>query len=164
MNTPTTPPHSVKDPSARMAIMAWLSGFVGMGLFSLLSTQSVLITLIIGAMGGTCALVLVYPDAPYSNPSVMMGQLFSTILGWLFIHHFGAYWSAPMILLGTVLSCLTVFNAYRISSDMHPIQATIRQHTCWGFLFFPNIFSTIAVIAYATHLNNSVQCNSPQQT
>ena len=157
MNTPNT-----QNPSARMAMMAWLSGFVGMGLFSLLSTQSVLITLIIGAMGGTCALVLVYPDAPYSNSSVMTGQLFSTVLGWLFIYHFGAYWSAPMILLGTVLSCAAVFNAYRISSDTHPIQATIRQHTCWGFLFFPNIFSTIAVIAYATHLNNSVQRNFPQ--
>ncbi len=154
MNPSNTAISSATDLNFRVEIFVWIVGFVCMGLLGLWFTESILIGLIIGALGGTCGLVLAFPEAPYAASSVLMGQFFSTILGWFFAHQFGTYWSTPVIVMGTVLACVTIFNAYYTPTDTHPVQARIRQHTCWGFLFFPNIFSTIAVIAYATHLNN----------
>lgn len=143
-------------------IFAWMVGFIGMGLFGLWLTESILIGLIIGALGGTCSLVLTFPEAPYADPCVLIGQFFSTILSWFFVDQFGTYWSTPMIVIGTVLACIVIFNAYYTPIDTHPVQARIRQHTCWGFLFFPNILSSIVIIAYAVHLNNSAPRHFPQ--
>ncbi len=157
MQTHPTIPQATDHSELYRLMGAWLCGFIVLGVLALIFTQSILITLIIAALGATCTSVLIFPEAPYCNASVLTGQLFSTLLSWIFIEHFGVYWTAPTILLGTALSCTMLFNAYRTHQNTHPIQAKIKQHVSWGFLFFPNIFSTIAVIFYATYLNTTLK-------
>ena len=144
--------------NSKAVSLAWLGAFIAISAVALLSSQLSYL-LILGSFGASCVVLFAYPDVPFSQPrNVILGHLFSSLTGLIFISIFGVAW---WVLAAAVASAIAIM---MLTRTVHPpagsnpviiwIMAASHADLSWQFLLFPTLVGAIVITLVALIYNN----------
>ena len=144
--------------NSKAVLLAWLGAFIAISAVALLSSQLSYL-LILGSFGASCVVLFAYPDVPFSQPrNVILGHLFSSLTGLIFISIFGVAW---WVLAAAVASAIAIM---MLTRTVHPpagsnpviiwIMAASHADLSWQFLLFPTLVGAIVITLVALIYNN----------
>ena len=144
------------QPSHKNVLLAWLGGVLAIAAVAAL-TDAMSTVLLLGSFGASCVLVFGYPDVPFSQPrNVVVGHVFSSALGLVFLHLFGPTWWAVALAVGTAIAVMMVTRTVHPPAGSNPVIVFLSQPG-WGFLLFPTLLGALVIVCVALAYNNATR-------
>lgn len=149
-------------PSRQNILLAWLGGFITIGLIAGLS-QNFQVALILGSFGASCVLVFGFPDAPFSQPrNLVLGHFLSSLVGLSFLALFGATWWALALAVATAIALMMATRTVHPPAGSNPVIVFLMCPS-WEFLLFPTLSGSLLILLVAlVYLNLSRNSNYPK--
>ena len=143
-------------PPLKAVGLAWGGGFLAIavlaGLAQLSGTAWVL-----GSFGASCVLVFGFPDVPFSQPrNVVLGHLFSSLIGLLFLKLLGPSWWAMAAATATAIAVMMATRTVHPPAGSNPVIVFLTRPE-WSFMLFPTAFGVLLLVAVALIYNNAVR-------
>jgi CBS-domain-containing membrane protein len=141
------------QPSLKSAALAWLGGFFAIAAVALL-TDYLAIALVLGSFGASCVLVFGFPDVPFSQPrNVILGHVFSSLIGLAFLAAFGQHWWSVAPAVGTAIAVMMLTRTVHPPAGSNPVIVFLTEPS-WSFLLFPTLAGALVVVVVALIYNN----------
>ena len=141
------------QPSLKSAALAWLGGFLAIAAVAVL-TDYLVIALVLGSFGASCVLVFGFPDVPFAQPrNVILGHVFSSLIGLAFLTAFGAHWWSVAPAVGTAIAVMMLTRTVHPPAGSNPVIVFLTEPS-WSFLLFPTLAGALIIVAVALIYNN----------
>lgn len=139
--------------SLKSAALAWLGGFLAIAAVALL-TDYLALALVLGSFGASCVLVFGFPDVPFAQPrNVILGHVFSSLIGLAFMAAFGPHWWSVATAVGTAIAVMMLTRSVHPPAGSNPVIVFLTEPS-WSFLLFPTLAGALIVVAVALIYNN----------
>ncbi len=143
-------------PGARAILLGGLGGFLAIGVLALLG-HKLDVTLLLGSFGASCVLVYGYPDAPFAQPSnVIGGHLICTLIGLAALHGLGPQPWALALAVGCSVAAMMTTRTVHPPAGSNPV-IVFLGHSGWGFLLFPVVSGVLILVLIGYLYNNAVR-------
>ncbi|HEY1084716.1 MAG TPA: HPP family protein [Prosthecobacter sp.] len=140
-------------PSARNIALAFAGGFLAIAVIALLA-QGLHVALVLGSFGASCVLVFGYPDVPFSQPrNVILGHLFSTLVGLVFVHLAGPHWWSVSLAVGSAIALMMATRTVHPPAGSNPVIVFLMQPD-WMFAIFPTLTGSLLLVLTALLFHN----------
>lgn len=133
--------------------LAFVGGFLAIAVIALLA-QSLHVALVLGSFGASCVLVFGYPDVPFSQPrNVVLGHLFSTLIGLTFVHLCGPHWWSVALAVGSAIAVMMLTRTVHPPAGSNPVIVFLMQPG-WSFALFPTLAGAVLLVLVALIFHN----------
>lgn len=133
--------------------LAFAGGFLTIAMISLLA-QSLHVALVLGSFGASCVLVFGYPDVPFSQPrNVLLGHLFSTLIGLTFMHLCGPNWWSVALAVGSAIAVMMLTRTAHPPAGSNPVIVFLMKPG-WDFALFPTLAGAAILVLLALIFHN----------
>ncbi len=141
-------PTSQKRASFADIVLASGAGSVAIAVLALLG-QGLGTTLLLGSFGASSVLLFGYPDSPFSRPrNVILGHLFSALIGLAFTQVLGPTWWSLSLALGTAIGAMMLTRTVHPPAGSNPVIVYLL-HPGWGFALFPTLAGAVVLVLLA---------------
>lgn len=133
--------------------LAFVGGFLAIAVIALLA-QSLHVALVLGSFGASCVLVFGYPEVPFSQPrNVVLGHLFSTLIGLVFVHLCGPYWWSVALAVGSAIAVMMLTRTVHPPAGSNPVIVFLMK-PAWDFALFPTLAGAVILVLVALIFHN----------
>ena len=137
----------------KAVVLAFVGGFLAIAVIALLG-QSLHVALVLGSFGASCVLVFGYPDVPFSQPrNVVLGHLFSTLIGLAFVHSCGPQWWSVALAVGSAIAVMMLTRTVHPPAGSNPVIVFLMQPE-WDFALFPTLVGAVILVLVALVFHN----------
>ncbi|ENU82736.1 hypothetical protein F972_01608 [Acinetobacter sp. CIP 102529] len=113
---------------------------------------------IMAPFGATCVLLYAASHSPLAQPrNVILGHLVSAFIGLLFLKFFGTPTLSIALSVGCAIAAMQLLRCVHPPAGANPLVILLTANTIqyhWGFLFFPVLSGSIALVCIAYLVNN----------
>lgn len=142
------PKTSIKD-----VMFAFVGGLISISIIGYL-TSSYDNLLVMGSFGASCVLLFGFPRSPFSQPrNVILGHLFSTMIGLIFLHFFGTEWWSMALALATAISVMILTRTVHPPAGSNPLIVFLLGAS-WEYIVFPSLIGSVILVLVALFYNN----------
>ena len=113
---------------------------------------------IMAPFGATCVILYAVSHSPLAQPrNVILGHFISAFIGLLFLKVFGASALSIALSVGCAIAAMQILRCVHPPAGANPLVILLTAHTIqyeWGFLLFPVLLGSIALVLVAWLVNN----------
>jgi CBS-domain-containing membrane protein len=143
----------------RAVLLGGLGGFLAIGALALLG-GSLDVMLLLGSFGASCVLLFGYPDAPFAQPTnVVGGHVICTVIGLAASHWIGPQPWVLALAVGCSIAAMMATRTVHPPAGSNPV-IVFLGHSGWGFLLFPVFSGALILVLIAWLYNNAVRKTS----
>ncbi len=136
--------------------LAFAGGFLAIAVIALLA-QSLHVALVLGSFGASCVLVFGFPDVPFSQPrNVVLGHLFSTLIGLAFVHLCGPHWWSVALAVGSAIAVMMLTRTVHPPAGSNPVIVFLMK-PAWDFALFPTLTGAVILVLIALVFHNTTR-------
>ncbi|PHS57074.1 MAG: HPP family protein [Sulfurimonas sp.] len=142
------PKTNIKD-----VVFAFFGALISIAIIGYL-TSSYDNLLVMGSFGASCVLLFGFPKSPFSQPrNVILGHLFSTFIGLMFLHFLGTEWWSMALSLATAISVMIITRTVHPPAGSNPLIVFLLGAQ-WDYIVFPSLLGSIILVLVALLYNN----------
>ncbi len=139
--------------AGKAVVLAFAGGFLAIAIIALLA-QSLHVALVLGSFGASCVLVFGFPDVPFSQPrNVVLGHLFSTLIGLAFVHLCGAQWWSVALAVGSAIAVMMLTRTVHPPAGSNPVIVFLMK-PAWDFALIPTLAGAVILVLVALVFHN----------
>jgi len=143
-------------PGARAILLGGVGGFLAIGALALLSSR-LDVTLLLGSFGASCVLVFGYPDAPFAQPTNVIGShVICTVIGLAAFHWLGPQPWVLALAVGCSIAAMMATRTVHPPAGSNPV-IVFLGHSGWSFLLFPVASGALILLLIGYVYNNAVR-------
>jgi CBS-domain-containing membrane protein len=136
--------------------LAFTGGFLAIAVIASLA-RGLDVALVLGSFGASCVLVFGFPDVPFSQPrNVVLGHLFSTLIGLAFTHLCGATWWSVALAVGSAIAVMMLTRTVHPPAGSNPVIVFLMQPE-WSFALFPTLAGAVILVLVALLYHNATR-------
>jgi CBS-domain-containing membrane protein len=140
----------------RAMLLGGLGGFLAIGALALLGGR-LDVTLLLGSFGASCVLLFGYPDAPFAQPTnVIGGHVICTAIGLAALHWIGPQPWVLALAVGLAIAAMMATRTVHPPAGSNPV-IVFLGHSGWGFFLFPVFIGAVILVLIALLYNNAVR-------
>lgn len=140
--------NTTKTPTISEVAFTWLGGFIAISLIGYF-TKSFETLLVMGSFGASCVLIFAFHKSPFSQPrNVILGHLFSTLIGLIFLHALGDNWWSMALALATAISVMLLTKTVHPPAGSNPLIVFLLGAD-FEYLIFPSLSGSIILVVVA---------------
>ncbi|ENW03568.1 HPP family protein [Acinetobacter beijerinckii] len=113
---------------------------------------------IMAPFGATCVILYAVSHSPLAQPrNVILGHFISAFIGLLFLKVFGVSALSIALSVGCAIAAMQILRCVHPPAGANPLVILLTAHTIqyqWGFLLFPVLLGSIALVLVAWLVNN----------
>ena len=146
------PPHM----GVRAILLGGVGGLLAIGALQFLS-GNLNVALLLGSFGASCVLLFGYPEAPFAQPTnVIGGHVICTAIGLAAFHWIGPQPWALALAVGSSIAVMMATRTVHPPAGSNPV-IVFLGHSGWGFFLFPVLSGALILVLIAWAYNNAVR-------